>query len=292
MEPTYRMAEDSPPALTWEDYATRVQQEWQRLLDRTLPVAEADVQAFLERHPAMVPGAFSTGGVGNSGHYPFLSALITQPPLRGIGANIPDFMWIAIDSGSICPVLIEIERPDKRWFTGAGNPTADFTQAQTQLACWKAWMDDPANQNVFREFYGLPDRLWRTRAFKAQYILVYGRRVELEKDEDLNRRRQYLQRNGETYMTFDRLAPSRDCAELACIRISQARRYEAVSWSPVAHFGPSLADERAEYVDLEGAIRRCDWISAERRDFLLSRLPYWNPWAREPGHGFICMELE
>jgi hypothetical protein len=89
MEPTYRMAEDPPPALTWEDYSTRVQQEWQRILDKTPPVPEADVQAFLERHPAMVPGAFSTGGVGNSGHYPFPSALITQPPLHGIGANIP-----------------------------------------------------------------------------------------------------------------------------------------------------------------------------------------------------------
>lgn len=51
--------------------------------------------------------------------------------------RIPDFLWIATDSCNIYPIFVEIERPSKNWFTVSGQPTADFTQAQTQLAEWK-----------------------------------------------------------------------------------------------------------------------------------------------------------
>src|SRR5690242_12013935 len=97
---TYEMDPTPVPAMSWAVYAGRVREEWAALLKEP-SAEERHYQAFLEQHPALVPGAFSTPGVGKSGHYPFPVALITQPPLRGLGNRVPDFMWIASDSGTI-----------------------------------------------------------------------------------------------------------------------------------------------------------------------------------------------
>ena len=95
---------------------------------------ERQVQAFFERYPALVPGGLTPGG--STGHYPLHCALITQPVLPGFHSRLPDLMWIATDSGTWYPTLIEIESPGKRLFTKRGVPTAAFTQARTQLAQW------------------------------------------------------------------------------------------------------------------------------------------------------------
>ena len=42
----------------------------------------------------------------------------TRPKLPGLSDREPDFMWIATDSGSLHPVLVEIETPHKAWFYG------------------------------------------------------------------------------------------------------------------------------------------------------------------------------
>ncbi len=43
-------------------------------------------------------------------------------------------MWIATDSGSIYPILIEIETPQKPWFYGErAEIHSDLTHAQGQL---------------------------------------------------------------------------------------------------------------------------------------------------------------
>jgi hypothetical protein len=73
--------------------------------------------------------------------------------LQGLGTKVPDFMWIAADSGTIYPILIEIESPRKRWFTNQGKPNFEFTQAHTQLATWKSWFDSPTNRQLFLEYY-------------------------------------------------------------------------------------------------------------------------------------------
>jgi hypothetical protein len=87
---------------------------WRQLIDSDESTDERLVQSFLERHPSLLPGSHSVDG--SSGHWPFPFAVISQPKLPGLSTRIPDFMWIASDSASVYPILIEIETPHKRWF--------------------------------------------------------------------------------------------------------------------------------------------------------------------------------
>ncbi|MBK8595321.1 MAG: DUF4263 domain-containing protein [Holophagales bacterium] len=279
-DPTYLMASNAPPPLGWQDYADGLLVEWHALLSTTPP--EREIHRFLERHPSMVPGAFTTAGVSESGHFPEPPGLITEPPLSGLTRRVPDFLWIAVDSATISPVLIELERPEKRWFTAAGTPSADFTQAQHQLAEWRSWMADPTHQLLFREFFGLHDDYWRRHAFRPIYILIYGRRDEFLERDDLNRLRRELERPDEFYMTFDRLAPQRNAAEFVCLRIGLPRQYQVVTWPPVATFSPLLAERRSHFLGLAEAIAASERLSAERRQFLAERLPYWTAWVKDP----------
>ena len=66
--------------------------------------------------------------------------MIAKPKLPGLSDREPDFMWMATDSGSLYPVLIEIETPHKPWFYGdRAEIHSDFTHAHGQLAEWRAW---------------------------------------------------------------------------------------------------------------------------------------------------------
>lgn len=110
-----------PPAaaMSWEDYERLILAQWSGVLGRSPGPPELAVHRFLEQHPSMVPGAFNIVG-GSSGHYPWLSALISRPPLPSYDRRIPDFMWLSLNSETEEPVLIEIEAPDKRWFCLSG----------------------------------------------------------------------------------------------------------------------------------------------------------------------------
>jgi hypothetical protein len=176
-ERTYEI--ERPPAkpLAWTQYDRIIQTEWDALLNRKPPPSEREVQAFLERFPSMVPGAFGVIG-GESGHYPRLCGLVTQRPLPSYDRRIPDFLWLSQDSLTEQPVLVEIEAPCKRWFTRADTHTADLTQALDQIAQWKAWFAVPHNVEALKAFYGLDRDAWRGLSFKPAYLLIYGRRSE------------------------------------------------------------------------------------------------------------------
>lgn len=146
---------------------------------------------------------------GPSGHPAFPCALITQPLLPGFQAKRPDFLWLAADSLNTYAVLLEIEAPTKRMFTKVGTPTAEFNQAQNQLATWKSWLSTPANETTFRQNY-LKDFDYPWRRFVAQYVLIYGRQAELEARPELNLTRAQMPRESEFFMTFDRLHPIND----------------------------------------------------------------------------------
>ncbi|MGN5734568.1 Shedu anti-phage system protein SduA domain-containing protein [Arthrobacter psychrochitiniphilus] len=169
---------------------------------------EKVAQDFLEKHPALLPGAW--GDIGPGGHHgPLYSTIFRQPPLRGLDAKlIPDFMWIARSTVNVSPVCIEIERPTKKWFTGAGQPTADLTQARDQLLRWQAWFADTMNQEIFREVY-LKGR-FRDRLLTPQFVLVYGRESDFTENHKLttkerHSKRHHLQQKDEHYFTFDSL---------------------------------------------------------------------------------------
>jgi hypothetical protein len=149
---TYEMAKAPPPPMPWQEYEARLCAEWKRILNQH-EGDERAIHTFLERHPCLLPGAYS---FPPSGHYPVRSALVTRPPLSAHGQRIPDFMWIAVSSSALWPVVIEIEARKKRWFTARGTPTQRFTAASTQLAQWKAWFNKRANQQTFFNIFQVP----------------------------------------------------------------------------------------------------------------------------------------
>lgn len=113
------------PAMDWNSYVNRAKAEWNNLLNSEAACDEKNIRRFLATHPSFVPGA---------GRGSFPMALISEPPLTGIGRKIPDFVWLASDSLNFSPILIEIESPCKSWFTQSGVPHHDLTQAINQLA--------------------------------------------------------------------------------------------------------------------------------------------------------------
>src|SRR3954464_479610 len=154
------MRSRSPPA-NGGCNAQRVMAEYRRLL--ASDPDESTMQGFLEKHPPLVLGAFP----GMVGHGPFPPALIRQPPLRGLGIRLPDFMWITRYTGAVIPVLIEIEAPGKSWISGEKppRPSADLSHALAQLREWREWFDSPANRQVFLDCYRIPEA-WRSRRFR------------------------------------------------------------------------------------------------------------------------------
>lgn len=281
----YHIEEPPEKALSWEAYEGGITKDWDILLNGE-PSSEAAIQAFLEKHPSMVPGAFGLSG-GESGHYPWPSSLISQPPLPSYNHRIPDFMWLSQWSDTEQPVLIEIEAPSKRWFTRSGTPTADFTQAMNQIAEWKAWFAVPHNIQAFKEFYGLDREAWRRRRFRPAYLLIYGRRAEASADPTLTQKRGIIYGDDVTSMTYDRLRPNPKTMDLICVKVDGPMAFHALSVPATLTWSPSLAEERALMSGLDDAIEANPYISQQRKQFLIRRLPYWNEWGRRRQEGFI-----
>ena len=262
--------------MAWGDYERQILEVWNRLLD-SVAVSEADIQNFLEDHPSMVPGAF--GMNGPSGHSPYPAALIAQPKLPGFSDRVPDFMWLASDSGTNYAVMVEIETPQKRWFNRSGAPTADFTQAQNQLRDWRQWFDSPMNKQLFMErFYSTSHN---RKAFIPQYVLIIGRRSEFSDSPKLNQKRFSLQNEQEYYMTFDRLMPDRKCHDYITVK-NKGDDFIAVSIPPTVKLGPCFAEYWSRVAGKEAAAERSVLLSSERKNFLSSRFSYWDGLGRTP----------
>jgi hypothetical protein len=271
MQKTYQMV-DGPPPMAWATYETLVHEAWKALLDSGSS-EEREYQQFLERHPSMVPGPF--GLVGTSGHSPFPSAIISQPVLPDFTRRIPDFMWIARNSETIYPILIEIEAPTKPWFTKADVQHAKLTQARDQITEWKTWFQNPLNVARLGDYYQFKVRGENIRPL---YLLIYGRRDEANKTVARQRRRSSLSRDDEFLMTYDRLVPQADASEFYTVRVDYSG-YRALYVPPTATSGPLLADERAKIRDKDIAVLNSPYFSDDRRAFYISRLPYWDYWA-------------
>ena len=272
----------------FEPYQRRVEAEFSALLSDA--PGEKDVQKFLERHPTLVPGALTPGS--SSGHYPLHCALVTQPPLPGFRSRIPDFMWIATHSGTWYPTLIEIESPRKRLFTTDGHPTAEFTEARTQLAQWRVWFQNPTNVHQFLELYAIPDTWRRDRGWKLHTILIYGRRAEFDGSPELSRLRGSLMADDEDLISFDRLAPDPKLDGVITVRARGDGRFEAI-WVPET-FGTSasIADNLWRIDGISEALDRNDRIPVARRAFLKDRVEYWRAWAQSSGPKRYQLGLE
>jgi hypothetical protein len=253
----------------------RVSSTWSEVLEADPD--EPTVQAFLEAHPFMVPGAhLGLGHLSKSGHAPFPGALITQPPLRGLTARIPDFLWIASDSVFLNPVFVEIEAPRKRWVTAAGHQHHELTQSLHQLDEWCEWLDRPVNRQLFLDLYDVPTML-RNRKWEPVFVLIYGTRGEDPAAVASLRAR--LTTQTRHVIPYEHLAPDPESANYICARRG-SDGYEAVSVPPTLRLGPGHAEDWTLISGKDRAVSACSWLSDERRGFLIDRMPYWDEWGR------------
>jgi hypothetical protein len=278
---------DHGPA-EWIDYEALLLKEWGNLLNSVPAPSENIVHTFLEQHPCMLPGA--QGMLSRpSADYPFFCAAISQPVLPSYEHRTPDFMWIAGDSATNYPVLIEIEAPTKKWFVQSGKQSEELTQALDQLAEWKTWFSKAHNVAAFKEYYRLPEGFSRGRALKPLYILIYGRRDDANQKEHLAEKRPYLTGGEDTFvMTYDRLAPDRNSDQMMCIRRNR-EDYHAISIPPTIKLTPRMARCRSIIAAKAEAVKASPYIAPERKEFLIRRFEYWDTWAKTKEFGPINM---
>lgn len=220
-----------------------IEAEWEQV---KLSDKEEVAQKFLEKHTALLPGAWGDVGTPMGNHGPLYSSIFRQPPLRGLGPQyFPDFMWITRSTVSITPVCIEIERPTKKWFTQTAQPREEFTQALNQLAQWRRWFKIRANEDFFRSTY-VKDR-WPWRPLTPQFLLVYGRENEFTDahpvpTETRHGMRTEWARENEHLITFDSLRWSKQREGMLTTSVHQNGDFE-VSWinENFTHLGEATA---------------------------------------------------
>ena len=258
----------SPGRPDADTYNRLLMERWQALLDSEDSRDETLLQAFLERHPSLLPGSHSVDG--DSGHGPFPVAVIAKPKLPGLSDREPDFMWLATDSSSLYPVLIEIETPHKAWFYGhRAEIHSDLTHAHGQLAEWRAWFGRGHNRTAFLEYYDIPPDMAR-RQLEPRYVLVHGRRDNFESVPRRREKRAELARRDERLMSFDRLTPAKNSILYSTVRKGQDG-YRVASVPPSL----TLFNTGEDYQHISGwasALDDCSDMAAGRRDYLKEQL--------------------
>ena len=146
----YKVIKDGAKPIGWDLYYEKVIAEFESLLENSEDKEEI-FQKFFEENPAFVPGALEL--YGQSGHYPYMDALISQPDIGTVFKRKPDFIWLANDSLTFVPVLVEIERPNKKMFNKDGTTTAAFNQAIGQIYEWKYLLNQPLNIQMFYDYF-------------------------------------------------------------------------------------------------------------------------------------------
>lgn len=132
-------------------------------------------QKFIEDHTSLVPRIFEQN------HGIHLDTVFIKVPFGNDWKS--DFMIIAKSSADWNVVHIEIEDPRKKIFKQDGDFTSDFNSAWNQIETWRAWLSNGINAQSFKE--QIKDVLLKSMAdnpINHKYVLVYGRKEELEQD--------------------------------------------------------------------------------------------------------------
>ncbi len=279
---------DGPKGLSLEEYLQGLFERFVELLEESSDKEDV-FQSFFEENPICMPGAFELLGV--SGHNPHNSTLICQPKIGNLtSSRMPDFMWLSQDSTDFCPVLIEIESPDKKLFTKGKQQTAEFSQALGQIQEWKALFNKPTTVMDFYEYYDIPDYL-RKKNFKPQYCLIYGRRNEFVDDEFLSRKKAQIAEDDVDLMSYDRvrdMIPNSKGDTLLSCRVKD-KRYEVLHIPPVYKYRPGWASDLCLLKNFKEKIDQMKLVSGERKQFLKDRYPYWVEYGKRSNQGIIHM---
>lgn len=266
----YEIVKDAPKEISWDDYYNVSMDEFNELLQK-YGDDEGVFQLFFERNPSFLPGGLEL--LGQSGHYPFMNTLITQPQIGGCFRRIPDFVWLAQDSLKFCPVFIEIEKPSKKTFNVQGYACADFTQAMSQIKEWKIILNNFVNIQMFYEYFNIPLDI-RNKEFKPQFLLIYGRRAEYEENEKLVAMRNELQEENVVIMSYDRLKPLADYRQFITCKVSK-KEYNVLNIAPTFRYRADCVGSLYHYKGFKEKIAVMQNTSDARKQFLMERYDYW-----------------
>lgn len=162
--------------------------------------SEPEVQDFLERHPALLPGLMDL----HNG--PLHDVLITKLPL---GSDYKtDFAFVTRHSMALQFTFVEIEAPSKTVFNKDGSFTQEFNHSRQQVADWVAW--GQKHMSVLLEMFSPMFETYNAAEDQknVRAYLVYGRREEVEADRFRKERWQSIQLSTDKsviVMTYDRL---------------------------------------------------------------------------------------
>jgi len=131
-------------------------------------------QDFLEEYPEFVPREF----IQNHGVH--LNVVLRKVPFGG--EYISDLVYLSKSSGDWNVVLVELEKPQSRYFKDdAGNFHSEFLAGLQQINRWRAWFDSSENRAYFVNttlgFLRVPPTL-RGNPCRIKYVLVTGRAAD------------------------------------------------------------------------------------------------------------------
>jgi len=198
-------------------------------------------------------------------------------------------MWVTRSTSLITPVLIEIEKPSKRWFQENGRPTADFRDAHDQLNDWRAWFGRDENTALFRRRFLFGDQ-YVNRQIRPQYLLIYGRRSEFERGGGhqhpgpLRNKRDTQQRADESFMTFDSIRPRFEHRSSVTVSMT-AQGPCPFAFSPVYGTGTHTIDHAPILGNPADALERTVMMSDARKAYLAGRWEYWSGISRKHSDG-------
>jgi hypothetical protein len=180
---------------------TKPAKRWKQFLSRN--PSERAVQAFLERHPVLLPGLWDL----HNG--PLHDVVVTKLPL---GPDYKtDFAFITRHSMSLQFTFVELEAPSKRIFNKDGSFSQEFNQAQQQIVDWVRWAEDHVNDllDMFARMFATYSVTEDRKSVRA--YLLYGRRAEVETSRRHKERWQAVALSSDhriNVMTYDRLRAS------------------------------------------------------------------------------------
>lgn len=155
----------------------KVRDDFAKLLDEAHP--EQMYQKFMEDQTILIPREF----VQNHGvHFDLVFRKLSLAK-----DYAPDFFYLSKSSADWNLVLVEIEKPQSRYFKDQSNNLhPDFLAGLDQIARWRAWFDNPANLSGFIDgtiaSVRVPEAMRRNKCH-IKYVLVHGRREEFEGNE-------------------------------------------------------------------------------------------------------------
>jgi len=260
--------------MEWEVYRNFLQADWKRYLNSADQSDEKLFQSYLELHPSLLPDPI--------GHHELCHEVVfSQPELPGFRPKRPDFLLFAAHSECIYPVLIEIEAPGKVWCNADGTPTSKFTQALDQIRQWRAWMEEPSNQLIFRKTYRIDSKLLMGRQIQPMYVLIYGRRADALKMESFAKKRRFLSNQDEHIMSYDRLGPGWhiDALTVKLDRSTPDATWRVISIPPTFSITKKNAVGFSRFSGRRDAIAGSPLLTEARKAFLAQRVQFADEYA-------------